>query len=202
LQHHPLLPRTNESYTGTFSTPNPYGEVKKSPPLPIALPLIRVIRGQRVILDSDLARLYGVPTKQLNQQFRRNRRRFPDDFAFVLTREEAAGMRSQFVTASDKRNRGISPIAYTEHGAVMAANVLKSARAVAMSIEVVRAFVQLRRIASSHGNIERILAELETAVIARLDLHDKEIEALFRLLGKLIEEDPEQASGIRRVGSA
>jgi hypothetical protein len=161
-----------------------------------------VIRGQRVILDSDLARLYGVPTKQLNQQFRRNRRRFPDDFAFVLTREEAAGMRSQFVTASDKRNRGISPIAYTEHGAVMAANVLKSARAVAMSIEVVRAFVQLRRIASSHGNIERILAELETAVIARLDLHDKEIEALFRLLGKLIEEDPEQASGIRRVGSA
>jgi len=111
-------------------------------------------------------------------------------------------MRSQFVTASDKRNRGISPIAYTEHGAVMAANVLKSARAVTMSVEVVRAFVQLRRIASSHGNIERILAELEAVVIARLNRHDKEIETLFGLLGALIEEVPEQTPGIPPVGSA
>lgn len=84
----------------------------------------------------------------------------------------------------------------------MAANVLKTSRAVAMSVEVVRAFVQLRKIASSHGNIERILAELEAAVLARLNLHDKKIEALFGLLGALIQEDPEQAAGIRRVGSA
>jgi DNA-binding transcriptional regulator YdaS (Cro superfamily) len=177
--------------------------MKKNIPLPVALPLIRVVRGQRVILDSDLARLYGVATKQLNQQFRRNRRRFPADFAFALSRAEASGMRSQFVTSSrEKRNWLRQPIAYTEHGAVMAANVLKSARAVAMSVEVVRAFVQLRKIASSHGNIERILAELESAVIARLDRHDKDIEAIFRLLGSLIQDDPEQSSGIRRVGSA
>lgn len=84
----------------------------------------------------------------------------------------------------------------------MAANVLKSSRAVAMSVEVVRAFVQLRRIASSHGNIERILAELEAAVTARLDGHDKQIDAIFRLLGILIQDDPEQSTGTRRVGSA
>jgi hypothetical protein len=177
--------------------------VRKNHSLPVALPLIRVVRGQRVILDSDLARLYGVRTKQLNQQFRRNRRRFPTDFAFALTRAEAAGMRSQIVTSSrEKRNWLRQPIAYTEHGAVMAANVLKSAKAVKMSVEVVRAFVQLRKIAASHGKIERILAELEIAVAARLNRHDQEIEILFGLLGKLIEEDPEQDSGIRRVGSA
>ena len=176
--------------------------MKKSFPLPVALPLIRVARGQRVILDSDLARLYGVTTSHLNQQFRRNRRRFPVDFAFALTQKETTEMMSQFVTSSGRRNRRRFPIAYTEHGAVMAANVLKSARAATMSVEVVRAFVQLRKIASSHGNIERILAELEAAVLARLNLHDKEIEALFGLLGALIEEGPEGTPGIRRVGSA
>jgi hypothetical protein len=176
--------------------------VKKNTPLPVALPLIRVVRGQRVILDTDLARLYGVTTARLNQQVRRNRRRFPADFAYSLTRDETAAMISQIVTSSGRRNRRRAPIVYTEHGAVMAANVLKTSRAVAMSVEVVRAFVQLRKIASSHGNIERILAELEAAVLARLNLHDKKIEALFGLLGALIQEDPEQAAGIRRVGSA
>ncbi|HXD22616.1 MAG TPA: ORF6N domain-containing protein [Gemmatimonadaceae bacterium] len=176
--------------------------MKKNPPLPVALPLIRVVREQRVILDADLARLYGVTTARLNQQFRRNRRRFPPDFAFSLTPKEAAGMMLQFATSSQKRNWRRSPIAYTEHGAVMAANVLKSARAVTMSVEVVRAFVQLRKIASSHGNIERILAELEAAVTARLDGHDKQIDAIFRLLGSLIQDDPQQSSGTRRIGSA
>jgi len=123
--------------------------VKKIPELPVVLPLIRVVREQRVILDSDLARLYGVTTSQLNQQLRRNRRRFPIDFAFAMTRAETAGMLSQIVTSSGRRNRRRFPIVYTEHGTVMAANVLKSARAVAMSVEVVRAFVQLRRIAST-----------------------------------------------------
>lgn len=176
--------------------------MKKNHPLPVALPLIRIVREQRVILDSDLARLYGVTTSRLNEQVRRNRRRFPIDFAFALTREETAGMLSQIATASRKRNRGKPPIAYTEHGAVMAANVLKSTRAVAMSVEVVRAFVQLRKIASSHGNIERILAELEAAVTARLNSHDKQIDTIFRLLGRLIQDDPDQSPGIRRVGSA
>ncbi len=176
--------------------------MKKCSPLPVALPLIRVVRGQRVILDSDLARLYGVTTSRLNEQVRRNKRRFPIDFAFTLTRKEASGGLSRIAAALGGRNWSKPPIAYTEHGAVMAANVLKSGRAVAMSVEVVRAFVRLRKIASSHGNIERILAELEAAVSARLNRHDKDIEAIFRLLGSLIQDEPEQSSGIRRVGSA
>jgi hypothetical protein len=176
--------------------------VNKRPPLPVALPLIRVIRGQRVILDSDLARLYGVSTKQLNQQFRRNRRRFPADFAFTLSRKEAAGMWSQFVTTSRRRRLSNAPIAYTEHGAVMAANVIKSDRATAMSVEVVRAFVRLRRISSSHQNIARILGELESAVRDRLDGHDKQIAALFEMMSALIDDGPMPGSGKRRIGTA
>jgi len=193
--------------------------VKNRSGLPVVLPLIRVIREQRVILDSDLARLYGVSTSRLNQQFRRNRRRFPPDFAFPMTRAETAvmlsqivtaskeqktteGMMSQIVTSSGRRNRRRAPIAYTEHGAVMAANILKSARAVAMSVEVVRAFVQLCKIASSHDKIARLLVELETAVVGRLDRHDKEIGTLFRMMAALVEEDPEENQGAHRVGRA
>jgi len=176
--------------------------VKKRPPLPVALPLIRVVRGQRVILDSDLARLYGVSTSQLNQQFRRNRRRFPADFAFYLTREETVRMMSQIVTSSTRRNRRRFPIAYTEHGAVMAANVLKSDRATIMSVEVVRAFVSLRHISSSHDKIARILSELETAVSARLAGHDKQIAALFEMMAEIVEENPMETPQKKRIGSA
>jgi hypothetical protein len=176
--------------------------VKKKNPLPVALPLIRVVRGLRVILDSDLARLYGVTTSRLNEQTRRNKQRFPVDFAFTLTRKEAAEGLSQIATALGGRNRSKPPVAYTEHGAVMAANVLKSKKAVTMSVEVIRAFVQLRKIASSHGNIERILAELETAVAGRLDLQDKKIESLFRVLELLIQEIPEKNPTVRRFGTA
>ena len=168
--------------------------VKKRPPLSIALPLIRIVRGQRVILDSDLARLYGVSTKQLNRQFRRNRRRFPADFAFILTRTESGGL-LHFVTALGGRNRSSAPIAYTEHGAVMAANVLKSVRATAMSVEVVRAFVRVRRISSSHKKIAGILHDLETAVRGRLDGHDKQIAALFEMMATIIDDLPAPALG-------
>jgi hypothetical protein len=195
--------KTNASpaYTELFRAQLRIHRVKKSPPLPVALPLIRIIRGQRVILDSDLARLYGVTTKQLNQQFRRNRRRFPKDFAFTLTQKESAGGWSQFVTTLGGRNRSSSPIAYTEHGAVMAANVLKSDRATAMSVEVVRAFIGLRRISSSHERIAQILRELESAVRGRLDGHDKQIAALFEMMSALV-DDPIPNSGKKRIGSA
>lgn len=162
--------------------------MKKPAPLSIALALIRVVRGRRVILDSDLARLYGTSTRQLNQQFRRNRRRFPADFAFEVTQTESTAMMSQKVTSSARRNRRRPPIAYTEHGAVMAANVLKTGRATAMSVEVVRAFVRLRRISNSHERIAGILRELEAAVRGRLDRHDKRIAALFEMMTALIEE--------------
>jgi hypothetical protein len=176
--------------------------VRKRPPLPIALPLIRVVRGQRVILDSDLARLYGVPTSHLNLQYRRNRRRFPADFAFKLTRKEAAEALLQIVTALGRRNRGKPPVAYTENGAIMAANVIKSGRALAMSVEVVRAFVRMRRISSSHKKIAGILHELETAVRDRLDGHDKQIAALFEMMSALVDDSPIPNSGKSRIGTA
>ena len=105
---------------------------------------IYTIRGVRVILDSDLAALYGVPTKRLNEQYRRNRKRFPEDFAFQLTAKETNSLRSQIATSSSHGGRRYRPYAFTEHGALMAANILNSARAVQMSIFVIRAFVKMR----------------------------------------------------------
>ncbi len=103
------------------------------------------VRGQRIILDADLARVYGVPTKALNQAMKRNRGRFPLDFCFRLTPAESANLRSQFVTSrAHWGGRRTHPLAFTEHGAVMAASVLNSARAVQMSVFVVRAFLRLR----------------------------------------------------------
>ena len=138
-----------------------------------------------MILDSDLARLYDVSTKRLNEQARRNPERFPADFAFRLTTVEAKILRSQFATSSWGGMRYL-PFAFTEHGAVMAANVLNSARAVSMSVEVVRAFIRLRRAAVSHGVVAQKLAELERAVKTRLDQHDQDIEELFDAVESLI----------------
>jgi hypothetical protein len=148
---------------------------------------IRLVRGQRVILDMDLARLYGVQTKRLNEQFRRNHERFPEDFAFQLTAEEASALtaqiailnakassmspnaassptanRSQFATGSQKhRDPRYLPYAFTEYGALMAANILNSPRAVAMSIYVIRAFVQFRQALAANAELARKLAALE-----------------------------------------
>ncbi len=105
--------------------------------------LILTVRGLRVMLDSDLATIYRVETRQLNQQFKRNRERFPNDFAFELTNQEVADMRSQIVTSS-KRNLRRSPVVFTEHGALMLATVLNSPVAVEASVRVVRAFVLMR----------------------------------------------------------
>ena len=130
------------------------------------------LRGHAVILDSDLAALYGVTVKRLNEQVRRNQKRFPEDFCFQLTLAEAERSRSQFATAStspmrsqiataSKRNIRYSPYAFTEHGAIMAANVLRSERAEEMSVAVVRAFVRLRRMALSVESLARKVAALE-----------------------------------------
>lgn len=156
------------------------------------LPLIRIVRGQRVILDSDLARLYGVPTKRLNQQVRRNKRRFPADFAFALTAQEVGLKRLQFATASRNRNLRVPPIVYTEHGAVMAAYVLNSEKAVAMGVMVVRAFVALRRAVLTQGSLSKKVAELARAVNLRLDGHDEKIEKLLKMLECMIEGPPQK----------
>jgi hypothetical protein len=124
--------------------------------------IIRSVRGERVILDSDLARLYGVTTARLNQQVRRNAERFPADFMFQVTKEEHESLMLQFATS--KRGRGGQrklPLMFTEHGAIMAANVLNSQRAIRASVEVVRAFVHLRRILASNEELALKLAELE-----------------------------------------
>ena len=120
------------------------------------------LRGHKVMIDSDLAEVYGVGTKALNQAVRRNRHRFPPDFLFRLTPKEADSLRSQFVTSKSGRGgRRYLPYVFTEHGAVMLASVLNSAAAVAASIQVVRAFVRLRTILAAHKELARQLNALE-----------------------------------------
>ncbi len=122
---------------------------------------ILLIRGEKVLLDEDLAALYGVPTKRLLQAVKRNLARFPDDFMFRLTSEEAEAMRSHFVTAS-KRNVRYLPYAFTEQGVAMLSSVLRSPRAVEVNIAIMRAFVQLRRWAIEHADLARRIDELES----------------------------------------
>jgi len=162
--------------------------------------LIRVIRGQRVILDADLAQVYGVPTKQLNQAVRRNIEKFPEDFAFGVDFEEVANMRSQIVTAS-KRNIRYRPWVFTEHGAIMAANVLNSPRAVQMSVFVVRAFVKMRETLAQNKELAAKLAELERNLTDRLDDQEQAIVHILGEIKKLMEPVPPDAeSASREVG--
>lgn len=121
---------------------------------------IFVVRGQKVLLDSDLADLYGVDTRRLNEQVRRNRERFPKDFIFELRREEYTNLKSQFATSSWGGRRKL-PRAFTEHGAIMTATLLSSPCAVDVSVYVVRAFVQLRELARSHADLAKRLDALE-----------------------------------------
>jgi phage regulator Rha-like protein len=122
---------------------------------------ILVIRGERVMLDSDLAELYGVETRRLNEQVRRNPSRFPVDFMFQLTPEEVENLRSQFATSSEHGGRRYLPFVFTEHGALMLANVLNSERAAQTSVQVVRAFVRLRQMLASNAELSRKLEALE-----------------------------------------
>jgi phage regulator Rha-like protein len=154
--------------------------------------LIHLIRGQRVILDSDLAQVYGVPTKRLNQAVKRNPDRFPADFAFQLANQEVAILRSQFVTSSSYGGRRYLPFAFTEHGAIMAANVLNSPRAVQMSVFVVRAFVKMREVLAQNGHLAKKLAELERRLTGRLDVHEKAIVHILDEIKKLMEPLPPQ----------
>jgi hypothetical protein len=148
--------------------------------------LIHFVRGQRVMLDSDLAGIYGVSTKQLTQQFRRNIKRFPCDFAFQLTQQEFAMIRSQFATASGRGGRRHLPVVFTEHGAIMLASVLNSPLAMEASVRVVRAFVHLREMLASNKELAVKLAELER----RLGAHDHAIKTLFDAIKQLLEPAP------------
>ena len=150
--------------------------------------------GQRVMIDSDLAVIYGTSTMRLNEQFKRNRKRFPDDFAFVLTREEFTNLISQDAISRSHGGRRTLPIAFTEHGAIMLASVLNSEIAVQASIRVVRAFVRLREMVAANAKLASKLAELEH----RLDSHDEAIVDLFATLKRLLE--PPESPKKREIG--
>jgi hypothetical protein len=150
--------------------------------------IILLLRGQRVLLDSALAELYGVTTKRLNEQVKRNAARFPADFMFRLSRTETEALnRSQFATGSQKhRDPRFPPYAFIEHGAIMAATVLNSPRAVEISVYVVRAFVQLREMLAGNREFAQQLKTLEARLTRRLDSHDQAITSVLKTIRELM----------------
>jgi hypothetical protein len=167
------------------------------PPLDRIQQRIFVLRGVRVMLDVDLAALYGVPTKRLNEQVKRNARRFPEDFMFRLTRDETTAMwrsRSQIATLNRGQNIKHLPLAFTEHGAVQAANVLNSETAIEMGVQVVRAFNLLRRMFADHRALASKLAELER----RIGGHDGQLAAVVEAIRRLAVG--EMARSRRKIG--
>jgi hypothetical protein len=180
-------------------------------------PLIFTIRGARVVLDADLARLYGVDTFRFNEAFKRNRRRFPDDFAFQLTSAEFEALRSQITTPnpqvvdsprhnssqfamSSQRGHRYLPWAFTEHGALMAANILRSARAIEMSVFVVRAFVRLREHVAANTAILKRLAEIDRTLLR----HDAALRDVYQKLLPLLQppaDPPKRRIGFHRDDS-
>lgn len=144
---------------------------------------ILLIRGQKVMLDADLAELFGVPTKVFNQAIKRNLDRFPPDFMFQLTENEHESLRSQIVTSNTARGgRRYLPFAFTEHGAIMAATILNSPKAVEMSVFIVRAFVQLREMLSTNKEVAAKLLELERKVSS----HDQAIAGVIEAIRQLM----------------
>jgi ORF6N domain len=161
--------------------------------------LILTVRGLRVMLDSDLAKIYGVTTIRLNEQFKRNRKRFPADFAFQLTREEFAGLRSQIAISRLHGGRRYSPWVFTEHGALMLGNVLNSETAQEASVRVERTFMLMREQLAAHKELSQKLSELET----RVSGHDEAIANLFEAIRQLVEpvlpEDRRQIGFMREA---
>lgn len=145
---------------------------------------VRIVRGRRVLLDVDLAALYGVATKRLNEQVKRNLDRFPEDFLFQLSKAEVEALnRSQNATGSQKhRDPRFRPQAFTEHGAIMAAMVLNNQRAMEISVYVVRVFVRLREAISSNKELTVKLGELER----KLDTHDEAIVGILKAIRQLM----------------
>jgi hypothetical protein len=173
--------------SGALDGAPPLREMNMSDPHPL-LPIERIersilfLRGQRVILDADLAKLYGVTTKRLNEQVRRNRGRFPEDFMFQLTADEKARVVAICDHLSKLKFSPALPYAFTEHGAIMAASVLNTPRAIEASLFVVRAFVKLREMLATHKELARKLTELE----ARLAGHDEQIQTIFEAIRQLM----------------
>ena len=170
--------------------------------------LVHAVRGERVLFDADLAMLYGVPTKVLNQAVKRNHQRFPSDFMFRLAENEWAGMRSQIVTTSPsqtprmrsqivtawKRNVGTPPYVFTEQGVAMLSSVLRSPQAVAVNIAIMRTFVELRRLMDSNRELARKIEAMEKK-------YDEQFAVVFAAIKRLIaDDDARKANPRRRIG--
>ncbi len=162
---------------------------------------IQVVRGHKIMLDVDLARLYGVQTGALNRAVKRNRTRFPDDFMFQLTTEEDANLKCQSgISNAHGGRRRSRPYAFTEHGVVMLSSVLSSPRAVAVNIEVVRVFVRLRQVLAANADLARRLDELERKIGARFSEHDKQLRVVFEAVRQLMTEQDGPDIKAKRIG--
>ena len=156
---------------------------------------IMVVRGQRVLLDDELARLYRVTTKALNQAVKRNAERFPADCAFPMTRQEFTALKSQIVTSSfGHGGRRYHPWVFTEHGVAMLSSVLRSREAAQVNVEIMRAFIRLRRLLATPGELVEQIAKLAETV----QLHDGQIKAIAQVLKQMMEKPPEPPKG--RIG--
>jgi len=160
---------------------------------------IYVIRGRRIILDQDLATLYGVETKSLNRAVIRNRRRFPENFIFQLTKQEWANLKFQIGTSSlIWGGRRKLPIAFTEHGVAMAANLLKSDRAIGVSVEIVRTFIRMRHTLSSLKDVSKELADLKSFLLKHSNANDREFRRVWCTIEKLAK--PTNDKGQPKIG--
>ena len=155
---------------------------------------ILLIRGDKVIVDADLAEAYGVPTRRLNEQVKRNKKRFPEDFMFQLAPEEKAEVIANCDHLSKLKFSKVLPFVFTEHGAIMAASVLNSPKAVEVSVFVVRAFVQLREVIAGHKELARKIGQLER----KLSGHDDQIQVMVEAIRQLM--DPKLPPRTRRIG--
>ena len=154
----------------------------KSISIEVVAAKILLVRGKRVMLDSDLAKLYGVETKNLNLQVRRNVERFPEDFMYQLTRQEVVNLRLQFATSSYGGRRYL-PYVFTQEGVAMLSSVLNSKRAIQVNIAIMRAFVKLRELLLTHKDLARKIAVLER----KYRSHDVDIQEIFKAINKLLE---------------
>jgi hypothetical protein len=163
----------------------------------IVMSKILLIRGKKVMTDRDLAELYGVPTKRLNEQVKRNIDRFPGDFMFQLTDEEFENLRSQFATSS-WGGRRIAPYAFTEHGVLMLSSVLNSEKAISVNIQIMRIYSKMRELLMTNQEILLKLEQLERKV----DGHDEDIQVIFAYLKQLLDppQEPRPRIGFRRPG--
>jgi phage regulator Rha-like protein len=159
---------------------------------------ILVLRGHRVLLDTELAALYDVSVKRFNEQVRRNRQRFPADFMFQLTAEESRALRSQIATLKSSRgqHRKYLPYAFTEQGVAMLSSVLRSGRAIAVNIQIMRAFVRMRELLISNRELAEKLDQLEARLEKKLASHDEAIAAILSAIRELMNPTPPKHRGI------